>query len=35
MAINNRDASATGLSPFFFTYGYHIDPISLDDAGTL
>lgn len=34
-AINNRDASATGLSPFFFTHGYHIDPISLDDSGTL
>lgn len=34
MAINNRDASTTGLSPFFFTHGYHVDPISLDDAGT-
>ena len=25
MAINNRDASSTGLSLFFFTYGYHVE----------
>jgi hypothetical protein len=31
-AINNRDAASTGLSPFFFTHGYHIDPIGLDDV---
>ena len=31
-SINNRDAASTGLSPFFFTHGYHIDPIALDDA---
>lgn len=35
MAINHRDASARGPSPFFFTHGYHADPISLDEAGTL
>lgn len=29
-AINNRDASSTGMSPFFFTHGYHIDPIAMD-----
>ena len=31
-AINNRDAASTGLSPFFFTHGYHIDPIALEEA---
>lgn len=31
-AINNRDATSTGLSPFFFTHGYHIDPIALDET---
>lgn len=31
-AINNRDAASTGLSPFFFTHGYHIDPIALDEG---
>jgi RNase H-like domain found in reverse transcriptase/Reverse transcriptase (RNA-dependent DNA polymerase)/Integrase zinc binding domain len=34
-AINNRDASSTGFSPFFFTHGYHIDPIGLADAGPI
>ena len=29
-AINNRDVSSTGLSPFFFTHGYHIDPVRLE-----
>jgi transposase InsO family protein len=27
VAINNRDATSTGVSPFFFTHGYHVDPI--------
>ncbi|KAI0995241.1 hypothetical protein K3495_g12940 [Podosphaera aphanis] len=27
VAINNRDSSKTGFSPFFLTHGYHIDPI--------
>jgi hypothetical protein len=31
VAINNRDAASTGLSPFFFTHGYHIDPIGLSE----
>ena len=31
-AINNRDSSSIGMSPFFFTHGYHIDPISLDET---
>ncbi len=26
-AINNKDAASTGLSPFFFTHGYHVSPI--------
>ena len=30
-AINNWDAASTGLSPFFFIYSYHIDPIILDE----
>lgn len=32
MVINNRNASSTGLSPFFFTHGYHIDPLGIDDG---
>jgi transposase InsO family protein len=31
-AINNRNASATGLSPFFFTHGYHVDPIKIEET---
>jgi hypothetical protein len=27
LAINNRDTSSIGLSPFFLTHGYHIEPI--------
>lgn len=34
-AINNREAASTGLAPFFFTHGYHIDPIGLEDDGNL
>ncbi|KAJ6436050.1 hypothetical protein O9K51_11425 [Purpureocillium lavendulum] len=30
-ALNNRDATATGMSPFFFTHGYHMDPIQLKE----
>ncbi|KAL5601298.1 uncharacterized protein BROUX77_005547 [Berkeleyomyces rouxiae] len=29
VALNNRTATATGLSPFFFTHGYNIDPLDL------
>jgi hypothetical protein len=28
-AINNREASSTGLSPFFFMHRYHNEPIKL------
>jgi hypothetical protein len=31
MAINGREAASTGLSPFFFTHGYHVEPIALED----
>lgn len=27
LAINNRDTSTIGLSPFFMTHGFHMDPI--------
>ena len=33
-AINNRESASTGLSPFFFTHGYHVDPIALPDQPT-
>lgn len=29
IAINNRDAASTGVSPFFLQHGYHIDPLNL------
>jgi transposase InsO family protein len=35
VAINNRDAASTGISPFFFTHGYHVDLISLDETSQL
>lgn len=31
MALNEREASATGMSPFFYTHGYHQNPIVLED----
>jgi hypothetical protein len=31
IALNNKTATATGLSPFFLTHGYHIDPIQVDE----
>lgn len=30
-AINNRESSSTGLSPFFFMHGYHNDAIRIED----
>jgi len=30
LAINNRDAASTGISPFFLTHGYYINPIEID-----
>jgi hypothetical protein len=35
VAINNRDAALTGILPFFFTHGYHANPIGLDEASQL
>jgi transposase InsO family protein len=35
VAMNNHDAASTGISPFFFTHGYHVDPIGLDKASQL
>ncbi|KAI0991602.1 hypothetical protein K3495_g16585, partial [Podosphaera aphanis] len=29
LAINNRDNTSTGLSPFFLEHGYHVEPIQL------
>ncbi|KJZ68122.1 hypothetical protein HIM_12487 [Hirsutella minnesotensis 3608] len=31
MAINNHNSASTGLSPFFITHGYHIDPIQVKE----
>jgi hypothetical protein len=27
LAINNRNATSTGVSPFFMMHGYNVDPI--------
>ena len=32
LAINNRTASSIGISPFFATHGYHVDPIQIDES---
>jgi len=32
LAINGRDATATGISPFFLTHGYNVEPLQLDEA---
>jgi hypothetical protein len=29
LAINNRNATSTGVSPFFLTYGYDVDLLDL------
>ena len=29
LAINNRNATSTGISPFFLTHSYNIDLLSL------
>lgn len=31
LAVNNRTATSTGLSPFFATHGYNINPIDIDE----
>ncbi|KAJ6437064.1 hypothetical protein O9K51_10361 [Purpureocillium lavendulum] len=32
MALNNRTATSTGLTPFFFTHGYHLEPVQVKEA---
>ena len=27
LAINNRDTTSTGVSPFFLSHSYHIEPL--------
>lgn len=29
LAINNRDAASTGVSPFFLMHGYHVEPLGV------
>jgi hypothetical protein len=31
LAINNRNATSTGISSFFMTHGYNVDPIQVDE----
>ena len=31
LAINGRDAAATGVSPFFLDHGYHVEPLEIDE----
>ena len=31
LAINNRNAALTGISPFFMTHGYNVDLIQIDE----
>lgn len=31
LAINNRDATSTGVSPFFLQHGYNLEPIQLSE----
>lgn len=31
LALNNRDASSTGVSPFFLMHGYHVEPLVLPE----
>lgn len=32
LAVNNRDAASTGISPFFMTHGYNVDLLNLIDS---
>ena len=32
LAINNRDSLSTGVSPFFLSHGYHMDPLEVTDS---
>ena len=29
LAVNNRDAASTKVSPFFLTHGYHVEPVQV------
>ena len=31
LAINNRNAASTGISPFFITHGYNVDLIQINE----
>jgi transposase InsO family protein len=31
LAINNRDSSSIGVSPFFLSHGYHVEPLQLSE----
>jgi hypothetical protein len=33
LAINNRNITSTGISPFFLTYGYDVDLLNLARGG--
>ena len=35
LALNNRDSSVSGLSPFFAEHGYHAEPIELKDSSKI
>jgi hypothetical protein len=30
LAINNRDSASTGVSPFFLSHGYHVEPFAFE-----
>lgn len=32
LAINNRDAASTSISPFFMIHGYNVDLLNLIDS---
>ena len=32
LAINGRDSTSTGVSPFFLMHGYHLEPLQLSEA---
>jgi len=31
LAVNNRDAHSTGVSPFFLSHGYHVEPLQINE----
>jgi len=31
LTINNWNAASTGISPFFMTHGYNVNPIQIDE----